>query len=50
MWKNMVLLDRQQMTTYVICCMHFAYWITKATGPHSEYVILTAVSIAAVVT
>jgi hypothetical protein len=48
MWKN-VLLDRQQITTYVICSTHFAYRITKATGPHSEYVILIAFSLAAVV-
>jgi len=45
----MVLLDRQQVTTYVICCMQFAYWITETTGPHSESVILIAFSIAVVV-
>jgi hypothetical protein len=39
MWKNIVQLDRPQMT---IWCMYFACWITKATDIHSEYILLTA--------
>jgi len=35
--KNMVAPDRRQMTVW---CMGIAYWITKATDTHSEYVIL----------
>jgi len=31
--------DRPQMTTWL---MRNAFWITKATNPHSEYVILIA--------
>jgi len=37
MWKNMVESNRPQMT---IWRMRIAYWITKATDTHSEYVIL----------
>ena len=37
MWKNIVETDRPQMT---IWRMRIACWITKATGTHSEYVIL----------
>jgi len=37
MWKNMVDLDRPQMT---IRHMRIACWITKAADPRSEYVIL----------
>ena len=39
MWKNVVKLDRPQMT---IWHMHIACWIPKATNTHSEYVILIA--------
>jgi hypothetical protein len=34
----------------MIGCMHFACWITEATNTHSEYAILTAFSMATVVT
>ena len=37
MWKNNVEVARSQMT---IWHMHIAYWLTKATDAHSEYVIL----------
>ena len=37
--KSTLEADRTQMT---IWCMHVAYWITKATNTHSEYVILIA--------
>ena len=37
MWKNMVNLDRPQMT---IWRMRIACWITKTTDPLSEYVLL----------
>jgi len=33
MWKNIVELDRPQMTVFF---MHFACWITKGTDTHSE--------------
>jgi hypothetical protein len=39
MWKNIVHLDRPQMT---IRCMRMVSWITAATNTHSEYVILFA--------
>ena len=39
MWKNIVELDRPQMT---IRPMRFACWITKATNTHLEYVTLIA--------
>jgi hypothetical protein len=39
MWKNIVEMDRPQMT---IRRMRIAYWITKATNKGSEYVILIA--------
>jgi len=39
MWKNIVQPDRQQM---IIWRMRIACWITKATNPHSEYVIFIA--------
>jgi hypothetical protein len=37
--KNMVDPDRSQVT---IWCKRIAYWVTKATDTHSEYVILIA--------
>ena len=37
MWKNIVELDRRQMT---IWRMRIACWIPKATDTHSEYVML----------
>ena len=43
MWDNTVQPDRPQMT---ISRMRIAYWITKATNTHSEYVILTATGVA----
>jgi len=36
MWKNIVELDRPQMTIWRI---RIACWITKATNTHPEYVI-----------
>ena len=39
-WKNMVDTDMSQTT---VQRMHYAYWLTKATDIHSEYVILIAV-------
>ena len=39
MWKNIVDPDRLHMT---IRRMRIAYWITKVTNTHSEYVILIA--------
>jgi hypothetical protein len=42
MWKNMVESDRALMTIRIIRRMRFACWINKATGTHSEYVILIA--------
>ena len=33
---------REATDANIIWRMHFACWITKATNPHSEYVILTA--------
>jgi len=35
-WKNIVQPDRPR---FVICRMHIACWITKATDTNSEYVI-----------
>ena len=40
MWKNIVELDRPQMT---IWRMRIACWIPKATNTHAEYVILIAI-------
>jgi hypothetical protein len=40
MWENMVELDRPDGK--IVRRMRFAYWITKAIGMHSEYVILIA--------
>jgi len=37
MWKNIVMSDRLKMT---IRRMRTAFWITKVTDKHSEYVIL----------
>jgi len=37
MWKNIVDLVREHMT---IWRMYVAYWISKATNTHSEYVVL----------
>jgi len=37
MWKNTVEREKPQVT---IWRMRIAYWITKATNTHSEYVIL----------
>jgi len=34
MWKNIVELDRLQMT---IWCMRMVRWINEATDTHSEY-------------
>jgi len=39
MWENAVQPDRPQMTTWR---MRTAWWITKATNTHSQYVILIA--------
>jgi hypothetical protein len=39
MWKNIVHLDRPQMT---IRCMRMVRWITEATNTNLEYVILFA--------
>jgi len=39
MWKNIVELDRPQMTIWL---MRIGCWRTKATDTHSEYVTLTA--------
>jgi len=36
-WKNVVEPDRPHRT---IRCVHIAWWIPKATGTHSKYVIL----------
>jgi hypothetical protein len=38
-WKNVVDPGRPQIT---IWCMCIAFWITKATNTHSQYVLLTA--------
>ena len=38
MWKNTVETDRPQMTVWGT---RIAFWITKATNTHSQYVILT---------
>jgi hypothetical protein len=37
MWKNIVKWGRPQMRIWRI---RFAYWVTKATDAHSEYVII----------
>jgi len=37
MWKNIVEPDRLQMT---IRRMRFAYWLTKTTDTHSEYLTI----------
>ena len=39
MWNNIVEPERPQMTIWPMC---IACWVTKATNPHSEYVILPA--------
>ena len=39
MWKNIVELDRTQITVW---SMRFACWIPKVTNTHSEYVIFVA--------
>ena len=39
MWKNMVGLDRPQMTIWRMC---FACWISMAANTHSEYAIFIA--------
>jgi len=39
MWKNVVEVDRPQVTVWCVC---IACWIPKATNTHSDYVILTA--------
>jgi len=36
MWKNIVKPDKPQTVWH----MHIACWISKATNPHSEYIIL----------
>jgi hypothetical protein len=43
MYKNTVEPERPQVAIWRMCT---AYWITKATNTHSEYVILLAFSIA----
>jgi len=47
MWKNIVERGRPQMA---IWCMRIACWIPKATNRHSEYVIITALHTARMVT
>ena len=42
MWRNTVELGRPQI---IIWCMYIAYWLTKATNTHSEYVILIGIVI-----
>jgi len=42
MWKNVVELDRPQLT---IWRMRIACWITAATNTHTEYVIFIAFSL-----
>jgi len=37
MWKNMVQPDRPKMA---IWRMSVAYWITRATNTHSQYIII----------
>jgi hypothetical protein len=41
---NVVKYDKSGQATdeYIIMCIRFAYWITKTTDTHTEYVILTA--------
>jgi hypothetical protein len=46
MWKNIVQLERPQMT---IWRMHISRWVTKATNMHSEYVIVIVFSISTMV-
>jgi len=43
-WKNMVHTDRPRQATVdnLIWHMYFAYWLTKATDTHSDYVIFNA--------
>jgi hypothetical protein len=45
MWKNIIEPGRPQLTVWYMC---IAYWISKATNTHSDYVILIAFSTAAV--
>jgi len=40
LWKNVLERGRPQMTIWRMC---FAFWITKATDTHSEYVTLIAI-------
>jgi cytidylate kinase len=40
--ENMVQTDRQTTDDNTILRMHIAFWITKATDIHSEYIILIA--------
>jgi hypothetical protein len=40
MWKNIVQLERPQMT---IWRMHISRWVPKATNTHSEYAIVIVV-------
>jgi len=46
MWKNIVQLERPQMT---IWCMHISRWVPKATNTHSEHVISYCFSISTIV-
>jgi hypothetical protein len=39
MWKNIVELDKPQMTMWRLC---IAFWLPKSTNTHPEYVILAA--------
>ena len=39
MWKNIVELNRPQVTVWHMC---IACWIPKTANTHSEYVVLTA--------
>jgi len=39
MWKNVVELDRPQVTVWHMC---IACWIPKTTNTHSEYAVLIA--------
>jgi uncharacterized membrane protein YbhN (UPF0104 family) len=40
---------REATNDNTIQCMHFAYWLTKATDTHSEYVVVVVVVVVIVV-
>jgi len=42
MWKNIVELDRPQVTVWHMCV---ACWIPKTTNTHSEYVVLSTATV-----